>query len=69
MTTPEEARKWLVEMAGFTPRENWEATVSVEPIAEGFVEMSFTDKDGKVSASRERDRETILALVLASLPG
>jgi hypothetical protein len=68
MTTPEEARRWLVDVAGFTARDNWEATVYVEPLCEGFVELGFTDKDGQVSALRERDHEVILALVLASLP-
>ena len=69
MTTLE-ARKWLVDVAGYAPRSNWEATqVVLEPTAEGFVEILFRQKGKKgVAAVRTRDPQEIAANVLATLP-
>ena len=68
MATVAEARRWLVEVAGYNPRDDWEAKVEISYVEGDFVELVFTKKDGKTSGCRSRDLEEIGALIIASGP-
>jgi hypothetical protein len=66
ITSPTQAQQWLVDVAGYAPREDWGKLECIEETGDGFFNMVFRDASGKVSGCRERDKETIEMLKLAT---